>query len=47
MTHIHYRGIEGRSLGYYFLLAFLGLMITAGLGSWSRGTRAGVAGIGR
>ncbi len=47
MTHIHYHEIEGRSLGYYFLLALLGLMIAAGLGSWPRGTRAGVAGIGR
>ncbi|GMR03530.1 MAG: Hdr-like menaquinol oxidoreductase integral membrane subunit HmeB [Gammaproteobacteria bacterium] len=33
MTHIHYREIEGRSLGYYSLLALLGLMIAAGLGA--------------
>ncbi|OGI43535.1 MAG: molybdopterin oxidoreductase [Candidatus Muproteobacteria bacterium RBG_16_65_31] len=31
MTHIHYREIEGRSLGYYVLLALLGALVLAGL----------------
>src|SRR3990170_4258155 len=35
MTHIHYREIEGRSLGYYVLLALLGALVLAGLAAAS------------
>jgi molybdopterin-containing oxidoreductase family membrane subunit len=33
MTHIHYREIEGRSLGFYALLGVLGAIVLAGLGA--------------
>ena len=33
MTHIHYREIEGRSLGFYTLLVLLGALILAGIGA--------------
>ena len=33
MTHIHYREIEGSNLGFYTLLALLGALILAGIGS--------------
>ena len=33
MAHIHYREIEGRSLGFLALLALLGVIVAAGLGA--------------
>jgi molybdopterin-containing oxidoreductase family membrane subunit len=33
MTHIHFREIEGRSLGFYALLGVLGAIVLAGLGA--------------
>jgi hypothetical protein len=33
MAHVHYLKIEGRSAGFFVLLALLGTVIAAGLGA--------------